>query len=129
VNHPLLEFGGSVTALRDDVRQSMVTGIGGQTGLELLDEKDPVVAIVEAAESAVLKSARKRANDLLFLPFMSVIGSPSSPVTGIESPVALTGITAVFQSQQQFILVNRQAVNAHAAGVVNSVANSRRGRN
>jgi TldD protein len=49
-----LEFGGSVTALRDDTRQSMVTGIGGQTGLELLDDKDPVAAIVEAAESAVL---------------------------------------------------------------------------
>jgi TldD protein len=49
-----LEFGANVTAQRGDTRQSMVTGIGGQMGLELLDEKDPVAAILEAAESAVL---------------------------------------------------------------------------
>jgi TldD protein len=50
----IVEFGSHVTAQRGDVRQSMATGIGGQMGLELLDEKDPVASIVEAAESAVL---------------------------------------------------------------------------
>jgi TldD protein len=50
----IIEFGSHVTAQRGDVRQSMATGIGGQAGLELLDEKDPVASIVEAAESAVL---------------------------------------------------------------------------
>jgi TldD protein len=50
----IVEFGSHVTAQRGDVRQSMATGIGGQAGLELLDEKDPVASIVEAAESAVL---------------------------------------------------------------------------
>jgi TldD protein len=50
----MIEFGSHVTAQRGDVRQSMATGIGGQMGLELLDEKDPVASIVEAAESAVL---------------------------------------------------------------------------
>jgi predicted Zn-dependent protease len=50
-----LEFGGQRhRPARRYVRQSMATGIGGQTGLELLDEKDPVASIVEAAESAVL---------------------------------------------------------------------------
>lgn len=50
----ILEFGGGVVAQRDDMRQSSRMGIGGQVGLELLDEKDPVAAMVEAAESAVL---------------------------------------------------------------------------
>jgi TldD protein len=50
----IVEFGSHVTAQRGDVRQSMATGIGGQMGLELLDQKDPVASTVEAAESAVL---------------------------------------------------------------------------
>jgi TldD protein len=49
-----LEFAGSVTAQRGDQRQTMAAGLGGQLGLELLDEKDPVAAIRQAAESAVL---------------------------------------------------------------------------
>lgn len=50
----IMEFGGMVTAQRGDVRQTMTTGIGGQMGLELLDEKDPVATIVDAAKSAVI---------------------------------------------------------------------------
>jgi TldD protein len=50
----ILEFFGMVTAQRGDVRQTMVSGIGGQMGLELLDDKDPVAAIEDAAKSAVL---------------------------------------------------------------------------
>lgn len=49
-----LEFGANVTAQRGDARQSMTTGVGGQMGLELLEEKDPVAATLEAAKSAVL---------------------------------------------------------------------------
>lgn len=50
----ILEFAGAVVAHRNGVRQSGRIGIGGQMGLELLDEKDPVAAAVAAAESAVL---------------------------------------------------------------------------
>jgi TldD protein len=50
----ILEFGANVTARRNGSREAMRTGIGGQMGLELLDEKDPVEAAVDAARSAVL---------------------------------------------------------------------------
>lgn len=50
----VLEFGGIVTAQRGDVRQTMTTGIGGQMGLELLEDKDPVASIEDAAKSAVI---------------------------------------------------------------------------
>jgi len=50
----MLEFRAGVTAHRGDVRQSMATGLGGQIGLELLDDKDPLAMIRDAAESAVL---------------------------------------------------------------------------
>lgn len=50
----MLEIRASVTAQRGDVRQSMSAGIGGQIGLELLDEHDPLAAVCDAAESAVL---------------------------------------------------------------------------
>jgi TldD protein len=50
----IIEFAGTVTAQRGDVRQTMSAGIGGQMGLELLDHKDPVAEIRDAAESAVL---------------------------------------------------------------------------
>jgi TldD protein len=50
----IIEFAGTVTAQRGDVRQTMSAGIGGQTGLELLDHKDPVAEIRDAAESAVM---------------------------------------------------------------------------
>jgi TldD protein len=50
----ILEFGGMVTAQRGDVRQTMVMGIGGQMGLELLDDRDPVASLVDAAQSAVI---------------------------------------------------------------------------
>ncbi|MCA9969794.1 MAG: hypothetical protein KC425_06245, partial [Anaerolineales bacterium] len=43
----IVEFFGSVTAQRGDVRQTMSGGVGGQMGLELLDDRDPVAAIVE----------------------------------------------------------------------------------
>jgi TldD protein len=45
----ILEFRGQVTAQRNDNRQTQTTGLGGQIGLELLDQKDPVSAIVDAA--------------------------------------------------------------------------------
>jgi TldD protein len=50
----ILEFGTAVTAQRDDTIQRMITGLGGQMGLELLDGKDPVAMAQEAAESAVI---------------------------------------------------------------------------
>ncbi|MEM7118515.1 MAG: TldD/PmbA family protein [Chloroflexota bacterium] len=50
----MLEFGGMVAAQRGDVRQAMTTGVGGQRGLELIDESDPVASLRDAAESAVL---------------------------------------------------------------------------
>jgi TldD protein len=49
----IIEFAGNVTAQRGDMRQTMRTGIGGQMGLELLDGRDPVAAMVDAARSAV----------------------------------------------------------------------------
>jgi TldD protein len=49
-----LEFGGRVTAQRGDMLQTMFTGLGGQIGLELLEAKDPVAAIEDAAHSAAL---------------------------------------------------------------------------
>ena len=50
----ILEFSGSVAAQRGEVRQAMGTGIGGQMGLELLDDHDPVAALEDAAKSAVI---------------------------------------------------------------------------
>jgi TldD protein len=50
----IVEFLGSVTAQRGDVRQNIGVGVGGQMGLELLDHQDPVAEISKAAESAVL---------------------------------------------------------------------------
>lgn len=50
----ILEINGHVTAQRGNVRQSMRTGVGGQMGLELLEQRDPVADIVDAARSAVL---------------------------------------------------------------------------
>jgi TldD protein len=50
----IIEFAGRVTAQRDDVRQTMGTGLGGQMGWELLAQQDPVAALLEAAEAAVL---------------------------------------------------------------------------
>jgi TldD protein len=49
-----LEFGTHVTAQRDDVRQTMMTGFGGQVGLELLDANDPVAVATDVAESAII---------------------------------------------------------------------------
>jgi TldD protein len=49
-----LEFGTHVTAQRDDERQTMMTGFGGQVGLELLDANDPAAVATDAAESAVI---------------------------------------------------------------------------
>ncbi len=48
-----LEFRGRVVAQRNDIHQTMFMGLGGQMGLELLVEKDPVAAIEDAAETAV----------------------------------------------------------------------------
>ncbi len=50
----MVELTGHVTAQRGEMRQTMAMGIGGQLGLELLEEKDPVSAITDAAASAVL---------------------------------------------------------------------------
>ncbi len=49
-----LEFQGQVTAQKDDVRQSSATGIGGQTGLEFLNDRDPVQMMPDAADTALL---------------------------------------------------------------------------
>jgi TldD protein len=50
----ILEFGTGITAQRDDIRQVIYSGLGGQMGLELLDDKDPVAMAKEVAESAVI---------------------------------------------------------------------------
>ena len=49
-----LEFQGQVTAQKGDVRQSSATGIGGQTGLEFLNDRDPVQMMPDAADTALL---------------------------------------------------------------------------
>jgi TldD protein len=49
----IIEFRASVVAERDGVLQRIVSGIGGQMGLELLEDKDPVALATEAAQSAV----------------------------------------------------------------------------
>ncbi len=49
----ILEIVGIVTAQRGDRRQTMSGAVGGQVGLELLD-RDPVVAVKDAVDSAVL---------------------------------------------------------------------------
>jgi TldD protein len=50
----ILEMAAQVTAQRDGVIQSAMTGIGGQAGLEFFGSNDPVAAIQESAESALL---------------------------------------------------------------------------
>lgn len=49
----ILEFTVNVVARRGDTIQSMRTGLGGQMGLELLEQKDPVTMTVDVAESVV----------------------------------------------------------------------------
>jgi TldD protein len=49
----ILEFTVNVVARRGETIRSMRTGLGGQMGLELLDQKDPVAATVETAQSAL----------------------------------------------------------------------------
>ncbi len=49
----MLEFRIGVTAKKGDLLHRMTTGLGGQIGLELLDERDPIAITVDAAESAV----------------------------------------------------------------------------
>ena len=49
-----LEFQGQVTAQKGNVRQSSATGIGGQTGLEFLNDRDPVQMMPDAADTALL---------------------------------------------------------------------------
>lgn len=50
----MLEFLTHITAQRGDVRQTIWSGLGAQTGLELLARQDPVEMIKDAAESAVI---------------------------------------------------------------------------
>ena len=49
-----LEVWAHITAQRGDVRQTASSGLGAQSGLELLARQDPVEMIKEAAESAVI---------------------------------------------------------------------------
>ena len=49
----IIELAGVVTAQKADIRQTAFGAIGGQMGLELLD-RDPVTAMEEAAQSAVI---------------------------------------------------------------------------
>lgn len=49
----ILEFTVNVIARRGEIIQSMRSGLGGQKGLELLDDNDPVAMATETAESAV----------------------------------------------------------------------------
>ncbi len=49
----MLEFRIGVTAQKGDLLHRMTTGLGGQVGLELLDERDPLAVTVDAAQSAV----------------------------------------------------------------------------
>ncbi len=49
----MLELRASLVAKRGDALQTITTGLGGQTGLEMLDERDPLTAVKEAAETAV----------------------------------------------------------------------------
>lgn len=49
----ILEFTVNVVARRGETIQAMRTGLGGQMGLELLENKDPVAMALETAESAV----------------------------------------------------------------------------
>jgi TldD protein len=50
----IVEIIAQVAAQRGDVRQTMVAGLGGQLGLEIFDTRDPVAAILDAAQSAVV---------------------------------------------------------------------------
>jgi len=50
----ILEFATTVAAQRGDTRQSLRAGIGGQIGLEFLDDNDPVALAADTAESAAL---------------------------------------------------------------------------
>ncbi|MEZ4616670.1 MAG: TldD/PmbA family protein [Caldilineaceae bacterium] len=49
----MLEFRVGVTAKKGELLHRMSTGLGGQIGLELLDDRDPVAVTIDAAESAV----------------------------------------------------------------------------
>lgn len=49
----MLEFRAAVTAKKGDLLHRMATGLGGQTGLEFFDDRDPIAATVDTAESAV----------------------------------------------------------------------------
>ena len=49
----MLEIAGSVTAQQGDVRQTMSVGVGGQIGLEIFDDRDPVAAIRDSSAAAV----------------------------------------------------------------------------
>ena len=49
-----LEFRSAVVAQRNGELQRIGSGIGGQKGLEMLEEKDPVKLAAETAESAVI---------------------------------------------------------------------------
>ena len=44
-----IEFQGQVAAQKGDVRQSSATGVGGQVGLELFDDRDPVAMIARGS--------------------------------------------------------------------------------
>ncbi len=50
----IIEFRAAVVSQRNGELQRIGSGIGGQQGLEILDEKDPVQMAIEVAESAVL---------------------------------------------------------------------------
>ncbi len=50
----ILEFRGQVTAQRNGILQSAVTGLGAQSGLEFFEQRDPIASIIDAAESTIL---------------------------------------------------------------------------
>jgi TldD protein len=49
----MLELMAAITAQQGDRRQSMTAAVGGQVGLELFDDRDPVAAVLQSSESAV----------------------------------------------------------------------------
>lgn len=52
-NRDFVEMGMGVIAQKDGILQQAYNGFGGQVGLELLDNNDPIEKIKEAADSAV----------------------------------------------------------------------------
>lgn len=57
----ILEFRAGVVALREGIRQRAGAGVGGQKGLELIGQDDPVALAREQAEAAVLMLDAKAA--------------------------------------------------------------------